>query len=61
MVTMIDVQDPYEHDEYAIGENMQEENTKTKSNGRREQITQNLVETMISFNEILMRVQEEQN
>ena len=40
---------------------MQEENTKTKSNGRTEQITQNLVETMISFNEILMRVQEEQN
>ena len=38
---------------------MQVENAETKSNGSREQITENLVETMISFNERLMKAQEE--
>ena len=55
---MNDVEDPYENDEYVLEENTQEENTKTKSNERREKINpQNLVETMISFNEIFMKDQ----
>ena len=59
---MNDAHDPYEHDEYVLGENMQEENVETKSNGRREKITpQILVEIMVSFNEILIKAQEEQN
>ena len=59
---MNDVEDPYENDEDVLGENMQEEIVETKSNGRRDQITpQNLVETMISFNERLMKAQEERN
>ena len=41
---------------------MQEVNAKTDSNGRREKISpRNLVETMISFNEILMKDQGENN
>ena len=47
MVTMNDAQDPYEHDEDFLGENMQEENVDIESNGKRDQITtQNLVKTM---------------
>ena len=56
---MNDAHDPYEHDEDVLGEKMQEEKTETQSNGRKEQITpHNLVETMISFNEIRMKFQE---
>ena len=62
MVTMNDAHDPYEHDEYVLGYNIKYENYEIESNGRREQITpQNLVETMISFNERLMKDQEEHN
>ena len=39
MVTINDAQNPYEHYEYVLGENMQEKNAKTESNGRREKIT----------------------
>ena len=62
MVTMNDAQDPYEHDEDILGENMQEGNVETESNGRREHTTfHNLVETMRSFNERLIKVEEKQN
>ena len=33
---MNDDQYPYEHDDYLLGENMQEGNVETESNGRRE-------------------------
>ena len=62
MVTRNDAHDSYEYEEDIIGENMQEENKRTRSNGRREQITiENLMETMQSFIERLAKVQEEQN
>ena len=37
-VTMTDAQDPYEHDEDILGENIQEGNDETKANGVREHI-----------------------
>ena len=59
---MNDSHNPYEHDEDVLGENMQEGYAKTKSNGRREEITpKNLIETMKSFSERLIKDQEEHN
>ena len=59
---MNDSHNPYEHDEDVLGENMQEGDAKTKYNGRREEITtKNLIETMKSFNERLIKDQEEHN
>ena len=44
---MNDAQDPYELDEDAMGENIQVENAKTESNGRRYQETpSDIVATM---------------
>ena len=59
---MNDANDPYENDEDFIGENMQEENVETMSNVEREKIApENLVKTMISFNEGMINDQEEHN
>ena len=60
MVSINDSQYPYEHDEDVLGHNIQNENAETESNVRREKTThKNLVETIISFNVILMKAQEE--
>ena len=59
---MIDSQYPYEHDEDVLGGNMQEVDAKIESNGRREHINpQNLIKTMKSLNERLIKDQEEHN
>ena len=69
---MDDAHDPYEDETDARGENIQIENAKTKSNGRRNQMTPlDIVETMRSLSvelhsskeddERLLRDKEEQN
>ena len=62
MVTVNDSHDPYECEEYSLGENMQKENAGMGSDGRREKTNpNNLIETMLSFNQRLTKSQEEQN
>lgn len=51
MVNMNDVQDPYEHKDDVLKENVQVSNVEIKSNEKREHITHpNLVEAMRIFN-----------
>ena len=69
---MNDAQDPSEHEEDAMGENIRVGNTETESNERRYQETPpNFAATMrslrvemqsyIEYNEIMVKAQEEQN
>ena len=69
---MTDAQDPYEHEEYAMGENIQVRNAEIESNGRRYQETlPDIVATMRSlrvemqsyreYNQIMIKAQEEKN
>ena len=69
---MSDAQDPYEFEEYAMGENVRVGNDETKSNGRRNQETPvDIAATMMSLrvelqscredNEMMLKAQEDQN